>query len=470
MKKTEQNLFIVLGIGWVLAAAALLIFKPPFWALMDDAANLSYIDLIRQNGTGLWQFVIEYSRRDVLSWGMFRPIYPALVYIFYGFFYTNPAAAYLTNAALMGVLFYFWGLFFERFSWRMGGQPAPRWLFLAMCFIFTPHYNLVFFTSLQEKLVLWGGLLVSWMLYGIQTQTINRWVGALGIIIGSLFALFSKATALFLFGPVVCWLFLLCINERRNIPLIIVVAAIYLSAAYYFSSIRTGYSNSYSLADLPSRMVHAGPRFMFPFIAGVLSLFLIMLHTWSTRTAGGLKWSFRFSIWPLGLLSYLMIMLPWKAGIGYYLITPAGVFIIGTILSVYQIISPRLPFSNILLALAIAFASVFAFKKFRLWANEHHGTGLVTTYIKNNILSDASVVMAMPEPCHEGHLSLNYLLGQTTAIQLAQGNIYPNVPTGTRKFLIVDKYCPETSPNGFSPDRVLFEARPWAIYEDLPNP
>ncbi len=423
---------------------------------MDDASNLMQVSTAHEQNKSFLDFVRDYSRNDMSGWGMFRPVYPAYVYHFYGFFENNSAALYAVNAGLLVLLFYLWGTLFEKMCWD--GGKAGRWFFLALCLAFTPHYNLFFFASLQEKFILWGGLLVFASLWGLHIGRISHFTALVGLVAGSAFALMAKATALFLFGPCFIWLAWLSFNDRRNLALLAVFLIGYVGCAYFFTSIRSSYSSSYSFAEAPARLLSAGPRFHLFFVFGLASLAVMF---WKNRA------SFRTqALWPIGLLSYLFIMLPWKGGVGYYLIVPVGVFTAATLLCLYQTVRHQWPrvvwvFSAAVLALSVYSANVFA-----LWTREHSGAGHVAEYVKANLPLDGSVVIAMPEPCYEANLSMSYFIGQPGLLKIAKQNVYPETPAGARKILLTDRYCPSSTLDGFTPDKLLYSSPPWHVYED----
>jgi hypothetical protein len=468
MSKRLTRAFSVLACLWVGAVIVLFITKPPFWALMDDSNNVGYVLDVQRDGTSFLNFVGSYVHRDLENWGMFRPVYPAFVYTYYGLFKHHSGAAYFLNAVFLFLLFYLWALFFEKFFWS---KPADHtkvsfWAFLTLCFIFTPHYNLFFFLSLQEKFVLWGGLLVFGSMLGLESGSIGTIWGILGILTGTFLALLSKATGLFLFGPLFLWLLLLTMKDKKNLPILILTVFVYLGAAWYFASIRSSYSSGYSFGDMPGRLLAAGPRFHLFFLPALFVLLFVLGYGFKKKENLSRIW--RVAFWPVGLLSYLVIMLPWKGGVGYYLLVPAGIFSIGMLISLFCLLPLKEELKSWVLLVSLIGASVFSFQKFMLWSSEHHGTGPVITYLKELNISNGVMVVAMPEPCQEAHLALSFFLGKPGEIKIASNNVYPEVASTERKILVTDRYCSSNELDGFTPDRVLFSSPPWFVYEDLP--
>jgi len=197
-----------LGLLWFLGVLGIFLFYPPYWALMDDHAHL----LLAEhgfNGQNLWQYVIGFVQSD-LGWGMFRPLYAVFIYLFYGLFKGSSQIAYLFIFFVNTVTFWVWAVLFERCIGKFLSVDKPndikiyRWLFFVFCFLFSPNYTLFFFASLQERLLLLFGSLA---FYGfvrlLEEQKIVFWPTVF-FSAGTLFALLSKATAIF---------FLLCFFE-----------------------------------------------------------------------------------------------------------------------------------------------------------------------------------------------------------------------------------------------------------------
>lgn len=460
----ESKIYRVVGLLWLTGILLFAFIKPPFWALMDDATNLSYIDEVKIEGKSLSQFTDEYMLRDRQVWGMFRPVYPAYVYVFYGAFKNHSGLAYGLNFLLVLGMLFGWAALFSKLVWREG-----KWLFFAWACAFTPHYNFLFFASLQEKLMLMGGLGLFGSLWASENKSKSVYLFTFTAILSLAFAFLSKATTLFMSVPVFFWLLVLTKRDgKRILPLWLTLIPIFIGSALFFSSIRGMYSSFYNTSNLVSKFIHMGPRFHVPVFFGLAGLVGVVID-WIKQSPPerNLINQFHLAFWPLGLLSYMAIMLPWKSGVGYYLLAPTGVFWMGTIIILYKIIKERVhPQVSILMILLLVLVSGFSAQKFAAWALQHHHARDVVQFIQNEMgPADNQTVIAMPEPCQEARFALSYFIGNGYEIHLAHGNQFPAVLEGTRKILIKDKYC-DGSVGGFSPDKILLSKPPWYIYEE----
>lgn len=140
----------------LLACAAVIVASiaafSPFWGLMDDA-YLALELVPRLAEAGIWEGVREFVAKDI-HWGMFRPLYPLMAYVLYfPGIVIAPWATFALNA-LFSILLLAWAsrIFsrFLRISW------VECLLFNAA---FYYQYDLLQHPSLQEKLVLFCGLL-----------------------------------------------------------------------------------------------------------------------------------------------------------------------------------------------------------------------------------------------------------------------------------------------------------------------
>src|SRR5436190_1738546 len=136
----------LLSLTWLAANSLLYLIYPPYWAFMDDVGNLDYV---RQWAHSGWLAGIRsYVQHDLAVWGMFRPLYPFFIALFYTPFQHHPGFGYSVLALLMFGLWWVCALLFESLTEtrETGGR---WWFFLAGC-LFTPNFNLLLFASLQE--------------------------------------------------------------------------------------------------------------------------------------------------------------------------------------------------------------------------------------------------------------------------------------------------------------------------------
>src|SRR5258706_13886072 len=155
-----ERLAKILSLFWLSATILLYALYPPYWALMDDVANLGYVR--EWSHMGWLTSICNYVQHDVTSWGIFRPLYPLFVVVFYTPLQQHPGLAYAILAVLMFGLWWVCALLFEKLT---DTRPAGgRWWFFLIACLFTPNFNLLLFASLQEKFILFCAAGYSWIM------------------------------------------------------------------------------------------------------------------------------------------------------------------------------------------------------------------------------------------------------------------------------------------------------------------
>jgi len=245
----------MLTVVWFLSVLAVLCLYPPFWALMDDAGHVQKA-IGGFEGKTFWQWVSSVIQGD-FGWGMFRPIYDVFIYVFYSAFWRSSRLAYLVIYFINVAIFWFWSVLFRKIAEPVllaNKQNAKtyQWLFLALCFLFTPHFNLIFFASLQERFVLLFGAFAFLGVFNMEEKNGMSVSSILYLIGGILLSLLSKATALFLIIPLVLWLLILWNRERKLGFLWLSVILIFIEVGFglFFLSIRGGYTHQYRLGSI----------------------------------------------------------------------------------------------------------------------------------------------------------------------------------------------------------------------------
>lgn len=128
----------------------------PFWGPMDDSGHVQEtVPLVLRDGLVLYSH--RYALND-LSWGMFRPLYPAMAALVYlPGIWLGPTASYLWNAVLVFAII---GLYCRLLARMLRLPVAPVVL---ACASFFYAWDLLQHLSLQEKLVLTFGGLQVWL-------------------------------------------------------------------------------------------------------------------------------------------------------------------------------------------------------------------------------------------------------------------------------------------------------------------
>src|SRR3989338_6376900 len=137
--KLEQIVALTVGAVWAFFVLSLIVFLRPYWALMDDHGHLWNKPFMVELGFVKWmsQFI-----RDDSGWGMFRTVYGAYIYFFYGLLGHSNFAAYMVLFMVNICIFFIWGLGFveclDATKQEHWSAKATVWcaLFVILCFHF----------------------------------------------------------------------------------------------------------------------------------------------------------------------------------------------------------------------------------------------------------------------------------------------------------------------------------------------
>ena len=470
----------LLAIGWISGIFLIFFIYPPYWALMDDA---SYWYLAK-GGFENMNFIewLAYFTHHDFSWGMFRPLYAIFIYGFYGSFWQSSALAYSFIFIINLSVFWIWSILFEKSllqAFRLNSSQETkiyRTLFFIFCFLFSPNYTLFFFASLQERLVLIFGSISLLAMLNIHGGRASFLRSSALMLVGVISALLSKATALFFIPYYILWLLALGIAKRKWFYgwLAGLLCLLIVGAGLFFLSIRKGYTADYQIMTLTSNFFHGGKRFYTPFWFACAVLLIIAVYY--LLRSKEVKWIdlFPLLVWPAALLSYLVIMAPWRSAINYYLIVPGGIFWTGCKLLPIFLVLLWFPerWRRIILIIVVmvsAGVSIPSMRKFVMSAKQHHITGQVVTFLKDEVDRNGKdqVLIRMPPPCLEATRSMGlFLSGSTDFVTMLDGNdlVYDPLSNSKKKLLILNGECNDI-PAQFSPRKLIFKESPWEIYE-----
>lgn len=478
----ELRLIVFIACLFAAGLSYLFFIWPPFWALMDDGTLVASAQN-HFSGKDFYHFVFDSTITDMRGWGLFRPVYYSYIYLFYGYFRSSSIFAYVFIFILTTTTFWMWALLFEKCMaqvWKNASENHLmffRWLFFLLCFLFTPHYNLLFFSSLQERFVLLFDALAFWGLLSMAGHKRAHPIFTSALIAGSFLAFFSKLTFVFQMPLLTLWLFILWRDMRKQCFLILCVIMLVLTFSFilFSLSIRTGYTSGYQLASIGQVFWSIGPRFHFLFWFSVVS-FLIFLWHWF-RISSDRKFSdlMRYIFWPLSVISYLMVLLPWGTVAGHYMAL-TGIFIIGNTLCLVGVLTqlvPSTPFKRIVILIVLLMPLTwFAMKKLVKEFRQHHGTGLVVNFLKDESnQSEIPVIVRMPPPCLEASDHMNLYIGKPGFVRMLSersDDPFWHHDVAARKLLVINKECTEI-PSRFSIKAQLFQFAPWHVYEGVTN-
>ncbi len=455
---------------WVAFFLIMYALHPPFWSRMDDAANLSRVHG-EWSGRSFWEVVRNQTATEMEGIGMFRPLYPAYSYLFYKGFQSSSVAAYLSLLVFILTCFWFAGMLFERAT---GVQPprAGRLLFFILCCAFTPHSNLYLHASILEKFVLVSALLSLGLLLHFSSSLTgkNAFLLATGLVFSLSIGFLAKPNTLFLLGPIVAWLLLAGWQSKRRVFLAVAAVLILIGvpAGLFFLKIRGDYSSRYDLSSMSGLWAHVDKRTQ---VYGLLAVAALAASV-AANYAKSRDWRRAFAagelFWPVGLLSFLVVMLPWPGGAGTYYVTPAGIFIVGSALLVLFHIYEYSRGRSWVLVSPVALASLLALRPLASRISTQAGLQDVASWVRelgNGKEASASFV-AMPTPCEETSLSVSYFSGRKGAVALAQADSLPPAAQNHNVYMITLRDCPPRPISGFHFTEPIFVKGEWKIYAD----
>ena len=321
--------------GFFAMVTVLFVIRTPPWGLMDDAGLLPLAEAMTDSGAivgAVWQ----QSVADLRGWGIFRPVYWVWVAVVYSVFSDSPLGAYLATAALNFVGLLIWGAAFARlFDVRGVWRSRVVFALPLHLFVFPPYWNVFTYVSLQEKFViLFAGVAVFAFARGSEERRWVRWA---------------------LLGWGACLLGLLAKPTMIAVPLAIVVLllarralgtvwssgerawglfAALTTASYLVFTLevqtRGAYTAAYSDALTPLVLVRsaiAAPRSVIAL--AVVAVLAVLASVRRARNGGQTTFSSE-GLFPLGLLAYLVVLLPW--GYPTYLLSGTAPFVVGSVL------------------------------------------------------------------------------------------------------------------------------------------
>ncbi len=276
----------------------------PFWGFMDDASHI--FTLVPQvERAGLFQTAWQYGIGD-LSWGMFRPTYPLMVYPLYkpGMMF-GPAVTFFLNAIFAIFCLYSSCSILARIT-----NVRREWVLLSAAAFFY-QYDLFQSPSLQEKLILLSGAALLRLAWG--PLVVNRLTHFFLFAFVFIFGVCVKASFMIFFSMAL-WAFFSAhktkLFERKDPAAWAALAGFAIAGicSLAFLAMVSAKEGSYTAHDysaakiVPNLLSLEGALFLSP---------LLLFAIWVIREPK----LFLAEPWRLtafwGVLAFLVIFLPW---------------------------------------------------------------------------------------------------------------------------------------------------------------
>jgi len=438
-----------------------LIHYPLGWGLMDDAGQL-------------WSIQHEWARMSLLQVlrvemaYVYRPVYTAYCYYLYRVFWGQPKLFYLFNFSLVAAGVLPWTLVLRRqASERFRAYVVPIFVFLVLSA--TPVYNLIVYLSLQEKFVVFFG---GWAFYFLRRaeEEPSRWgLFQTAAWVSFVLGVSGKPTAIS-FVPAGIFTLMFASDQKGNRRLLPAMA--WVGAALCFGFIflkqRQGYTSRYAASSgaLTQRLLGQNPVFYALALIGILTAALLLVK--SSKLGELQKSRLAALIWPISLLSYLVVLLPW--GLHSYLWSPAMVIGMGCLaLSIDRILSFVSPESKAFQLAQAGMLASFICATFVVYTvgvariARQAEIPAVVHWLSERLPATDTDVYTM-EPCIEAASALTYLTGGHQVIPyLHRGD--PTPSSHPKVWLITRDECPVDPAHKQEFSDVIFQLPHWTIYQ-----
>jgi len=441
-----------------------LVHYPLTWGLMDDAQTLRAVK-ITWSHLSLFELLHRHSVDTI-----FRPVYVAYLYVFYGAFQNSPKLFYVFTFFLLLLIIWPWALILRRHL-RPASRQALLILFSLLLLACTPIYNLLVYLSLQEKFVIGFG---GWCLYALTTAESfenqpKRW----WLLQGTSFAcfllgLFGKPTTI-IFAP---WgLAALAFNSRAGWKGRSFWAVLWLTLTISMGSVFLRRSDSYTskyatnAGVLFERLGHQPVMVYLLLALALVTALVVAMDRRDDQDALLRHWPSRW-LWPCCLICYLAVLVPW--GISTYLWAPAMVLACGCVVLVVDWVIEKWPrfgssALNLGMPVAVLVAAVVVFHIAIPRLARQAEIGEVVAWMAPRFPNVRTDVFIMA-PCMEAAGALEYYAGNTQTIAyLPKGE--PALSTRPKRWLITRDECPIDPAHTAQFDRVIFQLPHWIIYE-----
>ncbi len=464
--KTATKIAYIILTGLLLSLAAAMVYYPMCFGLVEDAQILQLVRTSWQH-LSLFEILRDYSDMDG---GSFRPVETFFIYIFYGPLQSHPKLFYLINYGFVILAMFLWVVMIR-------GKVSPRfraeWTIMFSCLLLvaTPLYNLTTHLVLQEKyVILFAGLSYYALDRALAIQNLSnaRWWALQGVILISiLFGFWSKATFI-AFMP---WI-LLAIALSTNLALHRkwTTLLIFLTTTGMMGYLRLSHRSSYNLqyrTDLAGLLerIHYLPKSFYVFSCLGISTLSVLIYLRWKRQLDHRAW-IGFLLWPISLLSYLAVMIPW--GINTYYWTPAMAPACGCLVILGDLYFRKMPLfaargvlGLMTVSMILACVGVFGVGIPRLARQSE--IGMVADWLSRQ-LPNERVTVYVEQPCMEATSSLAYYAGGRQPFNYLQQSQVPQSPQATW-WLITRDECNIAAKHAPLFDRVIYESPHWKIYQ-----
>ncbi len=423
---------------------AMIAYLQPHWTLMDDYGNIDIAkNMVNQ---GFWQTAHHWVMEDIFTNGRLRLWNPPMMALLYLPAGTNSLVMFCLNDCLIFLILFLCGLFFYESAKRCIGtihKASFISLFMVLAFCYPWTHFLFFCPSITEKLVLFFAGLFLFTIYKIDHfKNDLTWLTA--ICVSLILALNTKEQIAFFFPLFLAAQLQLDRKRQRYLRFGLLLLLLLAGAALiHWVGTHGQYKAKYGLENALLNVKKSKTLIAFPALA-IFTEFMLLLKWRRTRD----HWSFlHASAYPLGLLIFVVVMLPW--GLGFYINSAATVFFILCCIILLQSLQELIKAKDI-----FATASLFLFPLAVL-------VSLLKTGGFYSALGDYGKLLATPEfqsvsekykkiyvPCEEGSVRTRQYAKAFHGIEVATDWDGPKTPESIQSTSAAWIFSPLVCSNG----------------------
>lgn len=438
------------------------LYYTPSWGLQDDFQSLGIARSVWQSANflgSLWTVITS----DLASWGIFRPVYYFSVVVNYHFFKDVPWFIYILIAIFNFSAILLWGIVITRlFSVRENYAWFGIFLFPLSFFIFTPFWNIFVHISFQEKFIVFFTALSLYFLQKAyhKDDLISLIPAMLSMVLGML----SKPTGIHLAMACIAFsvidLIFLKYKERISRWVLLLNAGLFMLYYWFITSNLRGYAGQYNLtAGSMLNNLFASSIVVKLLIVAAIVIFLSLFVTIFRKKS---NFSPLALIIPLGFLSYVLVLAPWR--FASYLLSALTPYVLAMFFPIYIWFNYRNNISRVvvnacLILLAILSFSFIAVPRISKLADIREAEEFIISSNKNNDR------YFFPPPFSEAAEAVSGFTS-TRIVYLDKGVLdTEKLHSANGNYLIVNDEASAITLDGVEIIKTVYENNTWKIFQ-----
>ena len=422
--------YLVVGLAVLIIAQ--IIFYQPFYGLMDDASHLQ--QTLAAGDDGLVDSALSLIRIKLVSQGRFQPMFAVMVAVLYqiGLLF-GPIPLFVVNALFVFTVLYLNAHVLEQIL------GIDKWKLLLFALAFPYTYDLLQHPSLQEKLVMLFGALL--LMASVQ-ENIDRRRKALIITLWTILGSFSKEQSVIYLAA--AFVALISVSDLRNkkdrlflgyvalLDLVTVLVTVYLIST---GDYHTG--GAYSVRNAAEN-ISSPVGFFFLGISIIGAILYLRPRYWRDE--------FEQLIPLIGVISFTVMLLPWRA-FGGYLLSVVVLFLAALLVQLLNRVTESVGRVRAMAAfatrqywvagLAIAAVGMTWYRPYTMFVRLND----ISKVVSMASLLESQGIKEIEMPCEEGSLSMAYFLEHYGGTSIAVRQLLGDSQVNGKVILHDSKMC-----------------------------